>query len=76
MANKIFQPPIGGFSEGINVEDSPVQYSGYMNNVRPIDVLERKLRIGQRPGLDKKYTQQIAGVAGPIVCACSVSVVN
>lgn len=76
MANKFFQIPIKGFSEGFSVSESEPLTTGYCLNVRPIDCLERKLRIGQRPGLEKKYTQQLAGVAGAIVAINSVSVVN
>lgn len=71
-----FPPPMKGYSEGFDVSDTPNEYSSYMNNVRPVDTLERKLRLGQRPGLDKAYTQQIASVAGPIVEILSVTVVN
>jgi hypothetical protein len=71
-----FPPPIKGFSEGFDVSDTPNEYSGYMNNVRPVDTLERKLRLGQRPGLDKAYAQQIANGVGAIVAICSVSVVS
>lgn len=72
----ILPPPIKGFSEGFNVEDAPREYSGHINNVRPISTLSGKLILCQRPGLDKKYAQLIAGVAGPVVAICSVSVVN
>ena len=70
-----FPPPIRGFSEGFDVSDTPNEYSGYMNNVRPVDTLERKLRLGQRPGLDKAYAQQIASLSGPVVDICSVTTV-
>ena len=76
MANKVFQIPIKGLSEGFEVSTSEPMTSGYMNNVRPIDSLERRLRLGQRPGLEKKYAQQIGGIAAPIVAIISVSVVN
>ena len=70
-----FEAPIKGFSEGFNVDQAPPGYSFYMNNVRIIDTLDRKLRIGQRPGLEKKYIQLIAGVAGPIVDIGSVTII-
>jgi len=76
MANKIFQIPIKGISEGFDTSNSEPLTSGYMNNVRPVDCLERKLRLGQRPGVDKKYAQQIGGVAGAIVAITAVSVVR
>ena len=71
-----FPLPIKGFSEGLEVSKTPGEYSPYMNNVRPFDVLDNRLRLGQRPGLDKAYLQQIASVAGPIVEILSVTVVN
>jgi len=71
-----FPPPIRGFSEGFEVASTPQEYSSYMNNVRPIDTLESKIRLGQRPGLDKAYSQQIASLEGPVVAICSVSVVE
>ena len=76
MALQEFPLPIQGFSEGVGVGDTPQQFSGYLNNVRPLDTLERRLRLGQRPGLDKKYSQQIAGLSGPIVAIGSVSYVE
>lgn len=71
----IFDSPIKGFSEGFSVDQTPPGYSSYMNNVRIVDTLDRKLRIGQRPGLDKKYSQLLAGVAGPVVDIGSVTIV-
>jgi len=59
MATLQFQLPIKGKSEGFPLDKSPALTSGHLNNVRPTDVLEKKLRIGQRPGLAKAYSQQI-----------------
>ena len=33
-------------------------------------------QLGQRPGLDKKYSQQIGGTPSPIVAMCSVTVID
>lgn len=66
MSTKEFILPIKGYSAGLAVHQQPSATSGYMNNVRPRDVLEMKLRIGQRPGLKKEYAQQVGG-AYPIV---------
>ena len=76
MANKIFNLPIKGFSEGLPVDKENPSTSGYMNNVRPVDVLDKKIRLGQRPGLDKVYTQQIGGVAAPIVLISQITTVD
>jgi hypothetical protein len=75
MANEI-PLPLKGFSEGVEISKTPAEYSPYMNNVHPFDTLDGRLRLGQRPGLDKAYSQQIAGESGPVVAICSVSVVE
>jgi hypothetical protein len=68
--------PLGGFSEGFQPDKQPTATSGYMNNCRPRDVLEKKIRIGQRPGLAKAYSQQIGGAASPIVWLGSITIVD
>jgi len=45
--------PIKGISKGLPVDKEEVVTSGYMNNVRPTDVLEKRIRLGQRPALVK-----------------------
>lgn len=71
-----FEIPIQGFSEGIIVRDTPATLSGDMNNVRPTDTINRRLRIGQRPGLSKAFTSQIASALSPIVAVGSVTIVD
>ena len=73
MANFQFPIPIKGISEVLPVAVSPADTSGYMNNVFPRDTLERRLRIGQRPGLEKKFSQQISGLEAPIVALLEVT---
>lgn len=68
-------PPIKGISKGLPVDKGVPTTSGYMNNVRPVDVLERRLRIGQRPALDKWSTDQIGGAEQPVVAMCIVSAI-
>lgn len=46
-------PPIKGIFRGALLGHAPALTSESMNNVRPVDSLEKRLRIGQRPGLDK-----------------------
>lgn len=65
--------PIKGFSEGLPDSKQPVGTSGYMNNVRPKDVLEKRLRMGQRPGLKKWSSDRIGGSTQPVVAMCVVS---
>ena len=65
--------PVFGVSRVITVEKEPAKYSGYMRNMRPVDVLESKIRLGQRPGLDKWSTVQIGSAEQPVVAFCVVS---
>ncbi|KKM61053.1 hypothetical protein LCGC14_1535580 [marine sediment metagenome] len=67
-------PPIKGISKGLPVDKEPITTSGYMNNVRPIDTLERRLRLGQRPGLDKWGNgDQIGAAEQPVVAMVIVA---
>jgi hypothetical protein len=68
--------PIQGISKGVPVDKESPATSGYMNNVRPTDTLEGRIRLGQRPGLDKWSTDQIGDVEQPIVAFCVVSAVE
>lgn len=69
-------PPIKGISKGLPVDKEQPMTSGYMNNVRPIDTLERRLRLGQRPGLDKWGNgDQIGAAEQPVVAFCVVAAV-
>jgi len=71
-----FQLPIKGESRA-TPESSQLAYtSGYMNNIRKIDVLERKIALSQRPALDKVFAQQIGGIAAPIVFVGMVTTVD
>ncbi|MHC4891456.1 MAG: hypothetical protein ACYTEO_18540 [Planctomycetota bacterium] len=72
MATVEFGMPVKGVSRGLPLDKEPPLTSGDMNNVRPRDVLENRIRMGQRPGLDKRYTQQIGGTAAVIVAICDV----
>jgi len=68
--------PIKGLYKGIPIANLPEGYTGDCNNVRPRDVLEGRIRIGQRPGLDKWSTDQVGGADQPIVAMCTVSSVT
>ena len=68
-------PPIKGVSKGLPIDKEQPTTSGYMNNVRPVDVLERQLRLGQRPGLDKWSDDQIGDAEMPVVTMCIVAAV-
>jgi hypothetical protein len=68
-----WQLPIFGISRVITVEKEPAKYSGYMRNIRPTDVLENKIRLGQRPGLDKWSSTQIGSSEQPVVAMIVVN---
>ncbi len=67
-------PPIRGLFKGSLTGHAPELTSEYMNNVRPVDVQEKRVRIGQRPGLDKWGNgTQVGAAEQPIVALCFVS---
>lgn len=66
--------PLEGIVKGMPPGKEIKASSEYMNNVRPFDVLEKKIRIGQRPALDKWGAGTLIGAAEqPVVAMCSVS---
>jgi len=64
--------PIMGVSEALPLDKENPTHSSHMNNVRPFDTLERRVRVGQRPGQDKKYAQQLGG-GSPVVAIIAVT---
>ena len=68
--------PTKGIYKGTAAASQPDGTSPDMNNVRPRDVLEHRVRGGQRPGLQKLYSQQIGGAAVAIVAICSVTTID
>jgi len=65
--------PIRGVFRGFSVDKVPAEFSDDMNNVRPIDSLEKRLRLGKRPGLKKWSATQIGSAENPVVSICVVS---
>ncbi|KKL27895.1 hypothetical protein LCGC14_2380570 [marine sediment metagenome] len=66
--------PLKGKFLGIQSSKQPNQTSRDLNNVRPF--FDGRAVGGQRPGMDKVYSQQIGGGAYPVVAMCSVTVVD
>ncbi len=68
-------PPIKGLFRGTLLGHAPVLTSESMNNVRPVDSLEKRIRIGQRPGLDKWGNGTLVGgdTDFPIVAVLHIS---
>jgi hypothetical protein len=76
VANIEFFFPLKGKDENWAASSQPQLTSPSLNNVRPYDVLENRARGGQRPGLAKRYTQQIGGDAFPVVAICKVTTID
>jgi len=68
--------PSKGIFKGRAACEQPMITTPDMDNVRLYDVLGNRARGGQRPGLDKLYSQRIGGGVMPIVAICSVTVVD
>ena len=66
--------PVKGKHVGFPSSKQPQGTTRDLNNVRPY--YDGRLAGGQRPGADKRYAEQIAGVAGPVVAICSVATVS
>ncbi len=68
--------PIKGISKTAPLDKMPPLTSHDMLNMRGICSLERKVRLGQRPGFAKLFAQQIGGIAAPVVMVGSVTTVD
>ncbi|KKN59420.1 hypothetical protein LCGC14_0542550 [marine sediment metagenome] len=64
--------PIMGVSEALPLDKENPTNSPHINNVRPFDTLERRVRLGQRPGQDKKYALQL-GTGSPVVASIALT---
>jgi len=69
-------PPIMGVNTAAPLDKMPPLTTGDMMNMRPLDLFERRLRLSQRPGLGKMYTEQIGGLALPVVIITSITAVD
>lgn len=69
--------PLKGINYSLPDDKFQGGYSPYMNNIRPFDTLERKIRLGSRPPLDKIFTERIGGNANyPIVWLDSITSID
>jgi hypothetical protein len=71
-----FTFPIRGKYMGLPSDKQPLLTSPDLNNMRPLNPKTGRVCGAQRPGLSKRYTQQIASVAGPVVVMGSVTIVS
>ena len=76
MAYQEINLPLSGKSSGLAVCKENTTTSGYILNCRPRDTLERRIRLGKRPGLKKAYSQQIGGDAVSIVWIGSITTLD
>ncbi|MBN1457694.1 MAG: hypothetical protein JW912_07575 [Sedimentisphaerales bacterium] len=67
--------PLKGVNRNIAIGTQPSLTSVDMLNVRPLDVLENRIRGGQRPGLKKQFSDCI-GDSKPVVIIDQVTVVE
>ena len=63
--------PSSGLHEGLPSQDQPVTTSFLLQNVRPFDVSDERIRGGQRPGTVLAYTTRIVGDY-PIIAMTSI----
>jgi len=68
--------PYEGIDKGRALCEQPEMTVPHMNNMRPRDVLDNRMRGGQRPGLDKWSATQIGAAEQPVVCMVVVSSVQ
>lgn len=63
--------PVLGLHEGLPAAEQPVRTSFSLQNVRPYDVSDERVRGGQRPGTKLAYTTQVVG-EHPIIAMTSI----
>ena len=74
--------PIQGINRAFSVETPLDTTSDDMLNVRPKDILEQRIRLGQRPAVIKAYAEQIGSTnlpfsaSYPVVALCQIIVVE
>ena len=67
--------PLKGINRNYAESDQPNLTSPAMQNVRPSDVMENRVRGGQRPGLKRQYPIRI-GNGKPVVAIAEVTIVE
>lgn len=65
--------PMRGKNTNFAASTQPQFTTPVMSNCRPREVIGKRARGGQRPGLVKQYHQDLGG---PIVAQCSVTTVE
>ncbi len=69
--------PRFGINKGVGTSEQPFATSSEINNVRLYDVLDKRARGGQRPGLVEWGDKDLVGGDNqPVVALCIVSSVE
>jgi hypothetical protein len=68
-----FYLPLKGKNTAFAASTQPQFTSPRMNNFRPREVLGKRMRGGQRPGLVKQFNEPLGG---PICAICEVTTVS
>lgn len=76
MANLTVGFPMQGLDKGRATTEQPIETSPDILNVRPFDTDDKRLRGGQRPGLDKWGSGDLLGSGQPIVFMTSIATVE
>jgi hypothetical protein len=68
--------PVKGIHLGFPSDKQPNLTSPDMSNMRLLNPKTGRVTGAQRPPLSKRYTQQIASAAIPVIAICSVATVE
>ena len=64
--------PVNGLVEAVAAQDQKVGGSFNIQNVRPFDISDERIRGGQRPGTSLAYTTRIVGDF-PVIAMTSIT---
>jgi hypothetical protein len=65
--------PFRGINYNQAASKQPLETSSHLTNVRPYDTIDKRVRLGQRPGLVRKYATNLGG---RVVAICTVTTVE
>ncbi len=76
MANFTLKFPIRGINKSRLPDEQPEATSPDINNVRPFDIADDRIRGGQRSGLAKRYSEVVSQYdsGSAVVAMCEVSI--
>lgn len=68
--------PLAGKNENLATHQQPPYTTPDLKNVRPYDTQDERARGGQRPGLVKGNSVQVASTKSPVVALVQVTTVT